>query len=62
MKVGAQHRQRHVAKARKEQRLGILECLAEGGIDGLFDEAVRCLRPVGNGEKRGAAERGVNVA
>jgi hypothetical protein len=61
VKVGAQHGQRHFAKAGKQQRLRLVECLVEGGIHGLFDEAAGRLRPVTNGEKRRAAERGVDV-
>ena len=53
VKVGAQHGQRHVAKARKQQRLCIVERLVEGGIHCLFDKAARRLRPVTDGEERG---------
>jgi hypothetical protein len=44
VKVGAQHGQCHFAKARKHQRLRIVERLVEGGIYRLFDEALRRLR------------------
>src|SRR6185437_5493731 len=60
--VGAQPGQGYVAKARKKQRLRLVEGRSEGGIHGLFDEAAGRLRPVANGEKRGRAERGVDVA
>ena len=53
MEVGAQRGQRHVAQARKQQRLRIAEGLVEGGIDRLFDEAPGRLRPVTDGEERG---------
>jgi len=48
-------------KTREQQRLRILECLIEGGINRLFDEAAGRRRPVDHGEKRGAAERGIDV-
>ena len=50
------------AKTREQQRLRILECLIEGGIYRLFDEAAGRFRPVAYGKKRGAAERGIDVA
>lgn len=51
MKVGAQHRQRHVAKARQEQLLHLVEGGGEGGIHGLFDEAAGRLRSVADREQ-----------
>ena len=61
VKIGVQHGQRHLPKTREQQRLRILECLFEGGINRLFDEAAGRRRPVDHGEKRGAAERGIDV-
>jgi len=62
MNIGAQHCEGHFAEAREQQRLSILECLIEGGVNCLFDEAAGRLRPVAHGEKRGAAKRSIDVA
>jgi hypothetical protein len=42
VEVGAQRCRRHLAQVREQQFLRIA---VEGGIDGLLDEARRCLRP-----------------
>ena len=62
LEISAQHGQCHIAKARKQQCLCIMEGLTEGGIHGLFDEAARASRPVPHGEQRGGAERRIGVA
>ena len=62
MEIGAQHRQRHFAKARKQQRFGFMEGLGERRIHGLLDETARSFGSVADGEKRGTAKRGVDVA
>ena len=61
MKVCAQHGERHLAEARKQQGLRLPERLVERGVNRLLDGAARRLRPVADGEKRGAAESVVNV-
>jgi hypothetical protein len=41
VEVGDQHSHRYVAKTRKQQTLRIVECLVEGAIHRLFDQAAR---------------------
>lgn len=61
MKISPERCERHLAKTFKQQRLRVAECLIEGGIDGLFDEAAGRLRPMAHGQKRGASERAVDI-
>src|SRR6185295_104818 len=62
LKVGAQHRERHVAEARQQQRLRILERLVERGVHGLLDKTAGRFRSVSEGEQRRLAERLIDVA
>ncbi len=41
LEVGVQHRKRHVAKSRHQQRLRVVERLIQRGVHGLLDEALR---------------------
>jgi hypothetical protein len=50
VEVGAQFGQRHFAKARKQQSLGIVKGLIEGGMYCLFNKAAGRLRPISNGQ------------
>src|SRR3954447_12386895 len=53
VEVGAQHGQRHLAEAREQQRLRVVERLVERGVHRLFDEASGRVRAVAHGEQRG---------
>src|SRR4051812_3559638 len=61
LKVGAQHRKRHVTEARQQQRLRIVESPVECGIHGLLDKTARCLRSVSHGEQRRLTERLIDI-
>ncbi|HEU4613638.1 MAG TPA: hypothetical protein VFS15_16215, partial [Kofleriaceae bacterium] len=58
-KIGAQHRERHLAETRQQQGLRVLERLAERGIHRLLDQASRRFGAVADREQRRAPERGV---
>ena len=53
VKIGAELRERHLAKPRQQQGLRILECLVESRIDCLFDKTARRLRPIRNANTEG---------
>ena len=48
--VGVERRERHLAKARKQQRLRIPECPVKSDIHGLLDKAAGLIRAVANGQ------------
>src|SRR5437660_1142993 len=61
VKIGAELRERHLAKPRQQQGLRILECLVESRIDCLLDKTARRLRPIRNGEYRRGPQSGIDV-
>src|SRR4029450_3409341 len=61
LKVGAQHRERHVAQARQQQRLRLVERLVERGVHGLLDKTAGRFCSVSYGEQRRLAERLIDV-
>ena len=57
VEIGAQHGQRHFAKAQRQQRLRIVECLVESGI-----HCLRCYRVwIGILAVRSVRARGLSI-
>ena len=61
-KVLRQVRQRHRSEALEEKRLGCVEGLTQGGIDGLLNKTFRVLVSIPHGEQRRLTQRLMQLA
>lgn len=62
MKIGAELRQGDFAEPAQQQSLGIVECLPQSHIDGLFDQTAGGIGAIAHGQYLRPPQRVVDVA